>query len=468
MNVRVRGIYATALTRLLLDADYDVVQASPPIRERFDAGFAVADHDVDVKTTSDRQGVTVEGDADAVQEVVSTSVDVGIDAFAWPSKTPRGAVFDGLVTETKGDGAEVDLGDAAGVLPFRHADDYVEEGDRLRVQVLESPPPWDGDEALLDTDIVAPGGLASLLRGRDGDVVVAGGDRAAGQEVVGFTELLNVDVPDGWGIRWQRGAADAGIEEMDAALRRAVAVAETVGDGMKEPVSDTPRQVVAPTAVTHVWFGRACRFELDEIRRTVETTMPGHHRTKATAGEASAGVDLVEALCDPTGEFPFGVVTDQFGPVNGDSVRIGHGKPDGRLIVLGKGDVTSRTADGTVDVHREMTPGGTYDELPARREAGDQAVTKFEEGRWWYPTVYRDDEGVRKGTYVNICTPVEIFPNLVRYVDLHVDVVKTRDDTVKRVDDDELEESVEAGHIADPLAEKARSVATALEAGLRE
>jgi Ribonuclease G/E len=468
MNVRVRGIYATAITRLLLDADHEVVQASPPIRERFDDEFAVADHEVSAETTDDRQGVTVEGDTEAVSEVALLLADVGIDAFAWASETPRGTVFDGCVIDTYGSGAELDLGEAVGFLPFRNADGYVEEGDSLRVQVAEPHPPWDPDRPLLDTDIVAPGGLASLLRGRDSDVIVASGDTAAGREIVGLTGLLDVDVPEGWGVRWQRAATDAGIEELDAALRRAVEVAEPIDDALEDPVNQEPRRLVAPTAATHVWFGRSCRFELDGVRRDVATTMPGHHRTKAAASDASAGVDLVEAMCEPTGEFPFDVVSRQFGPVEGDSVRIGHGKPDGRLIVLGEGDVTDRTPEGTVDVRREMTPGGTYDELPARREAGDQALTKFEEGRWWYPTVYRDDEGERKGTYVNICTPVEVFPHMIRYVDLHVDVVKHRDGTVRRVDDDELDASIEAGHIAEPLAEKAREVATALESGLRE
>lgn len=467
MSVRVRGIYATALTHLLLDAGHDVVQPSPPIRERFDAAFAVDDHDVSVETTDDRQGVTVEGKPAAVDGVASLLADVGVDAFVWPTETPRDAIFDGYVTDTDGNGAELDLGDSVGFLPFRNAEGYVEEGDTLRVQVVESQPPWGPDEPLLDTDIVAPGGLASLIRGRDGDVVVAGGDVASSREVVGFTELLDVEVPEGWGLRWRRAASDAGIDEMDAALRRAVDAAETISEVLEQPIGDSSRRLIAPTATTHVWFGRTCRFQLDEVRREIETTMAGHHRTKAATSVASAGVDLVEAMCEPTGEFPFGVVTEQFGPLEGDTVRIGHGKPDGRLIVLGAGDVRNRTPDRTVDVRREMTPGGTYDALPVRRETGDLALTKFEEGRWWYPTVYRDADGERKGTYVNICTPVEVFPTIVRYVDLHVDVVKHRDGTVKRVDDDELDASVEEGHISEPLAEKARSVATALETGLR-
>jgi Ribonuclease G/E len=466
MKVRVRGIYTTALTRLLLSAGHEVVQASSPIRRRFDADFETADHDVAVETTSDRQGIRVDGEPGDVADVVAPATDVGVDTFAWEEPAPYGAVFDGRVTDTSGGGARVDLGGHTGYLPFRNADGYVDEGDRVRVQVVDPKPPWDGDDPLLDGDVRAYGGLAALVPGRD-DVTVDSRDTGAARELVGLTDLLSVSTPEGWGIRWRPAATEADTDALSAALERASRRAEALDEALDEPVSEGPRLVAAPTDTEWVWFGREARFGLDEHRRAVTATMPGHHRIKATSHDASAGVDFAEALCDlGDAEFPFQVVTDQFGPVEGDAVKIGHGKPDGRLIVLGEGQVVERDADGSLSVRREMTPGGEYDALGVPRESGDTALTKFREGRWWYPTVYRDADGQRKGTYVNVCTPVECFPDVVRYVDLHVDVVKHADGTVDRVDDDELDEAVERGLVAEDLAEKARSVATSIENAL--
>jgi Ribonuclease G/E len=256
------------------------------------------------------------------------------------------------------------------------------------------------------------------------------------------------------------------MDALNDALARASTRAETLDEVVGTDVGE-PGRLVAPTETAWCWFGRESRFALDEHRRAVTTTMPGHHRIKASHESASAGVDFAEALCDPNGEFPFGVVTRQFGPVKGDRVRIGHGKPDGRLILLGSGEVVDYDGDeGTLSVERQMSPGGNYDALDVPRESGDIALTKFREGRWWYPTVYRDSEGERKGTYVNVCTPVECFPDTIRYVDLHVDVVKHADGRVQRVDDDELDAAVEAGEISSELAEKARDVASALERAL--
>lgn len=466
VRARVRGIYTTSLTHLLLDAGHDVVQASGPIRQRFDTDLPDEDHDVELVTTDDRQGVGVEGDPDAVATVRSLLHDVGIDTLVWDDPAPTGAVFDGVVHETLGSGAIVDLGDGGeGFLPFRNAANHIGDDDTVRVQVTESSPPWDDDRPVLDTELKAYGGLATLVPGQQGTRVDTRDD-AAGRELAGMTDLLGADVPDGWGVRWSHSATEASMDALDDALARAADRAEAIDAVVDTDIGD-PGRLVAPTETVWAWFGRESRFALDEHRRAVETTMPGHHRIKAAHEAASAGVDFAEALCDPQGEFPFDVVTAQFGPVAGDTVRIGHGKPDGRLILLGRGEVVDYDADEeTIAVERQMSPGGNYDALDVPRESGDTALTKFREGRWWYPTVYRDAEGNRKGTYVNICTPVECFPDTVRYVDLHVDVVKHADGRVERVDDDELDAAVEAGQMSEELAEKARTVATALERAL--
>ena len=475
--IRIRGIYTTALTQLFDAAGHEVVQASPPIRRRFDTTFSRAPYHVDVETTGKRQGVGVHGSPESVTSIRNLLTDVGIDAMAWDDPIPRGGIYRGRVTETLGNGAVVALGvdadgghDGDGYLPFDETDGYVDEGDEFTVRVETATSPWDDDRPSLTTEIRASGGLATLVRGRS-ETRVRGGDDAAARELAGMTDLLDTDVPDGWGIEWNRDAPEANLEALGDSLDRASERAGRIDEALAESDGEVG-DVILPDATTWVWFGRESRFALDDHRREVTTTMPGHHRTKAASRAASSGVDFAEALSsfddtDPEA-FPFAVVTDQFGPVEGDRVGIGHGKPDGRLISLGRGDVTDRDEDGTVTVERSMTAGGTYDALGVERERGDIAVTKFREGRWWYPTVYRDADGEQKGTYVNICTPVEVFPNAMRYVDLHVDVVKHRDGTVERVDDDELDEAVAAGLLRSETAEKARAVAAGVERALRD
>jgi probable ribonuclease FAU-1 len=472
-TVRLRGIYTTAVTQLLNGDGFEVVQASEPIRERFDETFETAPAAVSIETTRDRQGLEVSGEPDAVSAVRSTLQGIAVDTFRWESAVPRGAVFDADVLEVDGGAAAtVDLGEGRhGYLPYDDVDDYVEAGSRYRVQVREPTPPWADDESRVVSALEAAGGLCTLSRARSGISAEIRGERA--EELVGMTELLPVDLPLEWGLRWHRPAVDADLDAMRTAVEDAVERAR----GLEAALADAPDEpgepglLAAPERTDWYWFGRESRFALDERRREVESTMPGHHRTKAADRAASAAVDFAEAVCGSAGsgfgdEFPFAAVSRQFGPLEGDRVEIGHGKPDGRLISLGSGTVTDWDSDGWLTLERSMRGGGTYDALDVAKEDGDVAVTNFREGRWWYPTTYRGADGAVKGTYVNVCTPLELFPDYVRYVDLYVDVIRTPGGGVEIVDREELEAAVDDGLVSEPLAAKAESVAEAVRRAL--
>lgn len=457
VTVRVRGIYATALTERLRGGDgVTVVQASPPIQRRFEATFGDGPAAVTIETDDQRLGISLVGTQNGVGRL-RDALDVAIDTLGWVDPTPQGAIFDGVVTETLGSGAVVDLGESEGFLPFHATSVHVETDDRLRVQVADPAAPWSDDRPELETTLSVRGDTATLVREESTE--------AAGPDLL---DILSVDVPDGWRVSWGRDADDADFDVLEATLDGLIDRAARIDDALTSHDERTATgRIVDGRRTDWLLFGRESRFALDEDRRAVTPTMPGHHRIKAGDDRASAAVDFVEDLAsDLDGEFPFDVVTRQFGPQEGDHVAIAHGKPDGRTISLGRGEVTERDPDGTIRVEREMSPGGTYDALGTKRRAGDVAVTKFTEGKWWYPTVYRGEDGDKRGTYVNVCTPVEVFPNEVRYVDLHVDVVKHADGTVERVDDDELDVAVAAGNVPEQLAEKARKVASAVENAL--
>ncbi|ELZ01425.1 hypothetical protein C482_06614, partial [Natrialba chahannaoensis JCM 10990] len=171
-TVRIRGIYTTAITRLLetsAEADFSVVQASEPIRERFDRQFETTPADATVETTRDRQGVSVSGTANAVELVSAELADLAIDTFRWDSTVPRGAVFDAEVIDAAGrSGAVVDLGKGRGYLKYDDVDGYVNEGNRYRVQVTEPTPPWDDNQPRVEPTLAVRSGLCTLSQDRTG------------------------------------------------------------------------------------------------------------------------------------------------------------------------------------------------------------------------------------------------------------------------------------------------------------
>lgn len=470
MNVRLRGIYTTALTARLQKTEWTVVQPSPTMAARMDRAASYEPAAATIDMTPDRRGISVSGDPAAVESLAETIEEIGDDTLCWPDPIPLGGIVDGVVDRTQGSGAILSLpGDMEGYLPFDAVDGYVDIGDSYRVQVTAPRPPWDDRAPRVEPDITVPLPMVTLVRGTSG--TEAATDDAAGAELVRSMELLSTAPPEGWGVRWERTATEASIDAREQALERAVEYAETIETALADASDPTgaPAVISRPFGTRWLWFGRESRFELDQYRRELVTTMAGHHRIKAGTDRASAAVDFVEAVCDgPTETMPIDTVLDQFGPQEGATVGISHGKPDGRRYDLGPATVTDREADGTIRLQREIKGSGTYDALGTDRSPGDIALTKIVEGREWYPTVYRGTDGTSKGTYINICTPLEIFPEEVHYVDLHIDVIKRPDGTVEIVDADELAAAVDDEMVSPALADRARAVAERVKKALSE
>lgn len=448
-KVKVRGVYTTAVTRLLLDAGYEVVEASDAIRGRFDTSFGEGSADVEVRNSDDYLGLYVVGEG---ARGVAETLAVAPDSFVFDA-LPVGATRDATVEEEASSGAFVRFEDGRGFLPYSKVDDHVEEGDELRVTVVEEAAPWsDGSPVVAGGERVG-NELVTLVRGASGSRV-EGGSKEDATQLSRTAATVGAEPPSGWGVVYSRDALDADMNELADAMRDAVEHAE---DGATDD------------AAAWVWLGREGRAAYDEARAEQTTTVPGHHRLKATSKTASAGVDIAEALvedADPTDDLPFDVMTRRFGPQEGDQIEIVHGKPDGRYPSLGRGEVVEVDAEEReIVVERRITSSGTYDALGVEREDGDIARTRFEEGAHAYATVYKSTDGEKKGTYVNVCTPLEIFPDAVRYTDLHVDVVKVSDET-RVVDEEELADAVEKGLVPEETAEEARGVAERVEENL--
>ena len=449
MRVKVRGVYATAATRLLLDAEHEVVEPSDAIRKRFDAEFSDGPADVELRSSDDYLGVYVVGEGG--REVAET-VAAGRDSFVFDA-VPVGAVRDATVEETSGSGAFVRFEDGRGFLPYSKTDDRIEEDDELRVTVVDESSPWSEGSPVVAAGERVGNELVTLVRGGTG-ARVEGGTAEDATQLSRTVSTLGVEPPSGWGVVYSRDALDAGMEALSEAVEDA---AERAENGASEDEA------------AWVYIGRDGRACYDEARGKELATVPGHHRLKATSNAAAAGVDIAESLVedpDPTEAMPFDVVAHRFGPTEGDRVEILHGKPDGRFPSLGRGEVVEVDAqESEIVLERRMTSSGTYDALGIEREEGDIARTRFEEGAWAYPTVYESSDGETKGTYVNVCTPLEIFPEEVRYVDLHVDVIEVDGET-SIVDEDELDAAVERGDVDEELAEKAREVSDRVAEGL--
>jgi hypothetical protein len=121
--------------------------------------------------------------------------------------------------------------------------------------------------------------------------------------------------------------------------------------------------------------------------------------------------------------------------------------------------------DEQIKYSRIIRSDGFYDGLGVKKEVGDKAVSETKMGEWCITTKYFSSSGDWKGTYINLNTPVEIYPKTIRYVDLEVDVCIHPDGTNKILDVEKLEKALEKGYISKKLykiiTEKAKEITEA-------
>ncbi|MFB6254341.1 MAG: DUF402 domain-containing protein [Halobacteriaceae archaeon] len=471
-STRIRGIYSTALTYYLDEqTTIDIVDPSPTIADRMNADYSVAQADITITADDDRQGIQISGSSTDLDAVTESITDIEIDAFSFSDPTPKAGIYQGTVTDTIGAGAILTLDEnATGYLPYNAVDAYIEEGDTYTVQIRSPSPPWNTQDPRLSTQLTVPGHLFTLIRNKTSNIVEVP-EESSPEEYDRMIDLLSIDVPPNWGISWHILADEISLDALEKALEAQLEICRTIEETMTSQGSELEgnHEILKPYRTNWIWFGRQARFLLDDFRNEVTHTLPGHHRVKAISETASQAIDFAEGIQAEIETFPFDVIISQFGPQQGDVVTIHHGKPNGSFISLGQGIVTDYSSENRkITVKRSISGGGTYDALNVKREKGDKAITKFKENRWWYPTAYYSDEGDLRGTYINISTPVELYPNRIQYMDLYIDVIKHADGTVEIVDNDELQEAVESDLVPVEIAEEAESLATKLKTKLGE
>ncbi len=226
--------------------------------------------------------------------------------------------------------------------------------------------------------------------------------------------------------------------------------------------------------VLEVEFPSVSKSRLDEFRRTVLPTLRLHHRLKIIA---SVQVDLAEeetlshhpAMRESLSrDMERELIWNGYEP--GRELAIEHVKPDGKVVHLSEGEVVEADFKRRRVVLKrfKFKSGAKYDGLGIPKLEGDYALSEIREGDWHCRHTYFRIDGERIGSYYNINTPVELYPDRIRYVDLEIDVVRFADGRVIIVDEEELDNQFDAGRLGSGLREKSRTEAYALRESLRK
>jgi hypothetical protein len=211
-----------------------------------------------------------------------------------------------------------------------------------------------------------------------------------------------------------------------------------------------------------VEFPYASKEYLDLVRSGILPTVRGHHRLRLIdprrLERREENLSQSPGDCDRVGAELYGELV--FQPLARASLaRIEHVRVDGKVIKLGEGILAAADAAERRVVVRRFFRGGRYDGLDLPIEEGDYALTECREGDMFVRHTYYSREGVSKGIYVNINTPVELYPWGVRYVDLEIDVIHRGDGEPFVVDREKLRKITVQGFISPALEKRASELA---------
>lgn len=457
-KVRVRGIYSTALTKLLIDEGYEIVQPSAVIEERFNFGGheTLKPIDIDIFDRSDKQGVYALCATNAWSRLASSLQSRLLDVIVRKWKPQVGGIYKGLVKhlDRSGEAAFIQIDeDVIGILyPSKPLSEGVKE---VLVQVertnLGSKCP------VLSDKIKIAGKYAILIPENRVKVSRRIKDKEVRECLINYGLKVK---PEGWGIVWRTAAATASEEELkrevDFLLERWHNLIEVMAK------SNAPSLLLEGQVLLNIEFPYESKRILDEIRRQVTPTIPGHHYYKAFSADLSMSVDMAENLlrrgyAEESVLCSFEQIFQMNLPCEGDVIGVCHVKLSGKEINLGRAVVELINVDsGRIRLRRNIYGRGFYDGLEVEKQPGDYAITDTSVGSWHVETKYYSSKGEFKGAYININTPVELYPRNIRYIDLEVDVCVFNSGNVVVLDEDKLDRALEKGVISDKLYDKVK------------
>jgi hypothetical protein len=432
LSVSVRGIYATALSKLLLDSGFSISHPSKKIRERLRIDRLTKAIDVLIWDEEDKHGVALLGRRDVLERVLSLLQEALPAVIVHRSRADIGAIYGGIVKSVVGNECRIDLKPGEGIMP-RSGE---REGDRVLVQVCR--PCFNGN-LRLSSNIKINGTYLSLIIGGRGVTISR---KVRSQFARSRLLKLGASISNKFGVYWKSKSAMAADDELLNEVKLLHAKAEEALNKFKSGENGLLSEGLGAARVK---FTSLTKSKLDEEREKVATTVQGHHFYKSLNKNFASLVDYSERLV-AAGLNPAtisNVLKDFFLEKTlktGAFLQIEHVKLDGSVLYLPPGKITA-ISGREIQLRRWMKAGGVYDGLNIKIEEGDYAQTKFELNGWTMRHAYYSKEDKLKGLYISVNTPVELYNGYIRYVDLAVDIVAWPKGEIKVIDEDELEKA---------------------------
>lgn len=425
LRVRVRGIYSTAISKILNENGVELVDVTPSIASRLkiseNRGMPA---DATIKTENDNLSqVMLIGFPEAVNkvsEILETSIP---DMLVLKPLT-------GLYTTFKTRILGYEGRECIALSPWGKAVlvDYKECTQNREIPVTTIKLVTSRDSKIVLSENIRIVGKYAII-GRGSSITFSHFIRNRKR----ITELIDISarhVREGYSIRWRSNADEADLLDIMSELEELT----RKYDEMVDRVQKAPLLEV-------VYEGESAKFYeltynskvfLDNVRKGVCPTVFLHHFFKSFDVRDSNLVGLLDVLSakvprDEEDKLLFKWFLSELREKK--EAIIEHKKMSGKLIFM-KGLISDVPEEEvpTLVLKRVIRTQGVYDGLNIPKEMGDVALTTVRMGAWNTRHEYFSKEGKFKGAYISFNTPTEIlYTGRIRYIDLEVDLVRVGD-----------------------------------------
>ncbi|NHI92756.1 MAG: DUF402 domain-containing protein [Candidatus Lokiarchaeota archaeon] len=460
-KIKIRGIFSTALTHLLLKNDFIITQSSEIIKERFDTQFSESEPDVIIEDGNDKKNLFVFGKKEGISKLLEIIRENFPNSIIRKSQMGKDTIIKGRVLKSieNKNITIFDLGNSQGIL----------EGQTLRNNsnylVKIDFPDIGRRKAILNSNITLTGLHAVLIYNNPNKISQRITNDNSRKNLYNLARKIK---PKNWGILWRTSASEAFEENPDILIEEIDRLQEKSDEIIKNYNNyPAPKILLEGTPIVNIEFPADTRERIDNIRKEIKTTqtLKNHHYYKICSFELGEVIkfsehvtfnnnSLIEIL-EQEMERYFGNLYPKLNTM----VRITHAKVDGRVFQLTPGNLIEFDLDKKyMKIHRKILGSKKryYDGLNLTKEEGDYAINSFQLGSWYMKTEYFNRKGDIKGEYWNVSSPIEFFPHpyQIYYLDLEIDLVKLPDGEIVILDEDKLEKAYEEGYISLALKNK--------------
>lgn len=439
MLYRVRGPYATALAKIVLDSGHELVDLSKRLAERISMPqrTEVLPQATIKESDEDPDAVIVVGYKDAVESMlVEIASRVPFISHRFEELGPYTTVAARLKGFEKGQC----IAEAPGSIVVVQDVSTCNEGEIAVVHVVKPALKQD------DMAIALPGAAILkdtlvLLDDGEGRTYFSEHIRDYDRKMT-LTTISNQYTRQGFSIRWRSTARSASLEEIVHEIDEAASEAKKLRS--IKPVE--PAILYQGEAIAYIKLSRPSKEYLDDVRRSVLPTTPHHHQLR-TCGVCEEAIDFLDALSTYIDSkiMAKAIENQAIRSMINKNVILEHSRPGEKTVEIGPVTILDlmETEFGAVIVgKRRVQKNGFYNGLDVERRSGDIVYTFIPLNHWFIVHQYTDGRGGEKGVYINVNTPPEVCYNksIIKYIDLFVDIVVV-ENSVKVIDINELDKA---------------------------